>query len=154
MLFRTDPGLNCFNLSTDLLCGAYQNKKTVFYFVKTKLFQKEVEMSRATLIWDFCFILKQWMSFSNLKHIYRIPAKQGPNLKFVAEANHKPLLPKLNNRRSKKLMVRGPSIQPQRKYWSKYWSKHKYNQSLKYILRIVSTKRPQWATDWVRSKKY
>ena len=39
--------------------------------------------------------------------------KRGPDWKFVAEANHKPLLPKSNNQQSKNLMVWGQSIQPQ-----------------------------------------
>ena len=51
----------------------------------------------------------------------QISAKRGPASRFVIEANHKPLQPKSNSRQSKKMMVRGWSIQPQSKYRSKYW---------------------------------
>ena len=41
--------------------------------------------------------------------------------RFVIEANHKPLQPKSNSRRSKKMMVWGQSIQPRSEYQSEYW---------------------------------
>ena len=46
----------------------------------------------------------------SFKGKWQISAKQGPSSRFVIEANRKPLLPKSNSRRSKKMKVQGRSI--------------------------------------------
>ena len=70
--------------------------------------------------------------------VNQIPAKLGPASRFIIKVKQKPLISKLNSRRSKKWMVRGQSIQPQSEFWSEYWSQYqcqywsKYQSNIEY----------------------